>query len=78
MARPTKPEDQRKVRVNVSLDKSVYKNAQNQRLNISRFCSSALQIYLSNGVQSSGSKVGPRGIEPRVFCTSSRRLTIRL
>ena len=48
MARPTKSTDQHKVRVNVTLDKNVYNNAQKAGLNVSRFCNSSLQIYLGN------------------------------
>ena|GEM_PF-2833608 len=49
MVRPKKPASQHRVRVCVSLDKSIYENAQKQGLNVSRFCNSSLQIYLGNG-----------------------------
>ena len=49
MARPKKPANQHRVRVCVSLDKSIYENAQKASLNISRFCNSSLQIYLGKG-----------------------------
>lgn len=48
MARPKKPASQHRVRVCVSLDKSIYENAQKAGLNVSRFCNSSLQIYLGN------------------------------
>ena len=48
MARPTKPASQHGVRVCVSLDKSIYENAQKSGLNVSRFCNASLQVCLGN------------------------------
>ncbi len=45
MSRPSIPKTEQKVRVNLSLDKSVYKNLKNSRVNISRLANSLLSIY---------------------------------
>ena len=76
--RPSKPEDQRKVKVTLSLDKHTYENAKRRRLNVSRFCNSALQIYLGNAVEDANGLGGIIGsfsthqkgpFEPPASCT---------
>ena len=48
MPRPTKPKEEQKVRINITLDKSVYKNLKTKGINISGSIEKLLKIAYFN------------------------------
>ena len=70
MARPTKPENQHKVRINLTLDKGVYENPKLEGTNLSQLVNGLLSVYLGTSANSVESSGGPTRMEQtRRFAT---------